>query len=234
MIRRLRPGTPSGVEGFTLVETLMALLLLGLVVSLLASVTAEWLPNWKRGLLRARLSEKVAIALDRLVTDLSAAQYVSVDRQNRVPLFYGDERSVAFVRSAVGPNGSRGLEIVRISENADDIGPALVRMRAPFKPYDLSVEQIPFVEPVVLLRAPLHVTFGFAGSDGKWQKTWHNAGRLPTAIRFVVRNDADRSALISTAARINVDMMAPSEISETPASTAAAASATSNPTGATQ
>jgi general secretion pathway protein J len=203
----------------------------------LASVTAEWLPNWKRGLARARLSEKAAIALDRLVADLSAAQYVSVSRQGRVPLFDGDERSVTFVRSAIGPNGSRGLEIVRLAEITDDIGPALVRMRAPFMPHpdgDLAIEKIRFAEPAVLLRAPLHITFGFAGYDGKWLKKWRGSSLLPTAVRFVVSNeDADRAALISTATRIHVDLMAPraEEVRETPAN---AASASLSTTGAAQ
>jgi general secretion pathway protein J len=230
MMRKLRADATKGIEGFTLLETLIALLLLGLVASMLASVTAEWLPNWKRGLVRARLSEKAAIALDRLVTDLSAAQYVSLTRQGGAPLFDGDEQSVTFLRSAIGPNGSRGLEIIRIAEITDDIGPALVRMRSPFKPYDnadFSIRQIPFAEPVVLLRAPLHITFGFANSEGKWQKTWRNAGTLPTVVRFLVRDDnADRTALISTAARINVDMMAPREVTDIPASPASATGAT--------
>lgn len=235
-MRRPRARRLRGAEGFTLIEMLVALLILGLVVGSLASISAEWLPNWKRGLVRARSSERIAIALDRLVSDLSAAQYVSLSRQKRLPLFQGDERSVTFVRSAIGPNGSRGLEIVRIAVITDSRGPALVRMRAPFTPADgdLSVERIPFVDPVVLLRSPLHVTFGFAGYDGKWLKNWRNAGILPTAVRFVVQNeDRDRTTLISTATRIHVDTMAPQaeQVNETGAATA---SASPNDAGRTQ
>lgn len=32
--------------GFTLIETIVALALMGLVLSALASITAQWLPNW--------------------------------------------------------------------------------------------------------------------------------------------------------------------------------------------
>lgn len=227
-MRRPRARLVRGDDGFTLIEMLVALLLLALVVGSLASISAEWLPNWKRGLVRARSSERIAIALDRLVSDLSAAQYVSMSRQKRLPLFQGDERSVTFVRSAIGPNDSHGLEIVRIAVITDSRGPALVRMRAPFTPRadeDLSIERIAFVDPVVLLRSPLHITFGFAGYDGKWVKNWRNSGILPTAVRFVVQNeDAGRTTLISTAARIHVDTMAPQAepVNETAATTASA------------
>jgi general secretion pathway protein J len=237
LISRSRQSALRGTEGFTLIETLVAVLLLGLVVGSIAAISAEWLPSWKRVLVRARSSERVAIALDRLVSDLSAAQPVSVSSQARMPFFQGDEHSVTFVRSAIGPNGNRGLEFVRIAEITDSRGPALVRMRAPFVPRldgDLSIERITFVDPVVLLRSPLHVMFGFARNDGKWLRTWPYAGILPNGVRFVVRNqDADSTTLISTAASIHVNMMAPrpDEVKETPATTA---STSTNGAGATQ
>src|SRR5512137_2351472 len=36
--------------GFTLIETLVALALTGLVLSALAGITSQWLPNWHRGM----------------------------------------------------------------------------------------------------------------------------------------------------------------------------------------
>lgn len=224
-----------GADGFTLIETLIALLLLALVVGSLAAISAEWLPNWKRGLVRARSSERIAIALDRVVRDLSAAEYVPMSR-NRIPLFQGDEQSVTFVRPAIGPNGSRGLEVVRIAEISDSRGPALVRMRAPFAPRtdrDLSIERIAFSDPVVLLRSPLHISFGYARNDGKWLRTWPYAAILPTAVRFIVRDDgAGRAAIISTATRIHADAMTPE--SGQASETVSTASAPSNGAGATQ
>jgi general secretion pathway protein J len=199
--------------GFTLFEAVIAIALMGLVVGTLAAVTGQWLPNWKRGLLRAQSNERVAVALDRLVADLSASQYISPNRLSRSPVFQGDEQAVTFVRSAIGPNGSRGLEIVQIAEIIDGGAPALVRMRAPFVPLsngDASSEPIPFADPVVLLRSPLRMAFAYAGPDGKWMKAWRNSGDLPTAVRFVIRDEAaDRAVLISTATRVHVDMMAP-------------------------
>lgn len=198
--------------GFTLIEALVAVTLMGLVVGALATVTAQWMPNWSRGLVGIQRNEQVAVALDRLVADLSAAEYVSANRMNKNPLFQGGELAVTFVRSAVGPNVSPGVEIVRITETADSRGPVLVRMRAPFVPLptgNLSVDPIPFGSPVVLLRPPFRVTFAYAGPDGRWMNEWRNPGSLPNAVRFLVRNTTDRALVVATGTRLHVDMMAP-------------------------
>jgi general secretion pathway protein J len=197
--------------GFTMLEALAAIALMGLIVGALASVTAQWMPNWNRSHLRTQSNERVAIALDRLVADLSAAEYVSPNRVKRVPLFLGDESSIIFVRSAVGPNSRPGLEIVQIAETVDKIGRALVRTRAPFVPLatgDPSVDPIPFADPVVLLRAPLRIAFAYAGPDGTWDNSWRRSGELPSAVRFEIR-DGEAGPVISTATRIHAEMRAP-------------------------
>ena len=44
-----KPSARESQCGFTLIETLAALALTGLVLSALAILTAQWLPNWNRG-----------------------------------------------------------------------------------------------------------------------------------------------------------------------------------------
>jgi general secretion pathway protein J len=192
---------------------------MGLILGALASVTAQWLPSWTRGLVQAQRSEQVAIALDRLAADLSAAEWVSPNRSNSIPLFQGAERSVTFVRSAVGPNSRSGLEIVQIAETTDSRGPVLVRMRAPFVMLptgDLAFDPIPFADPVVLLRAPSRVAFAYADLGGVWTSNWR-PGALPAAVRFDVR-DPERGLVISTAARVHAQIGAPrpDPVSEAP------------------
>src|ERR1700692_3805692 len=62
-----------GEGGFTLIEALVALALTGLVLSALANLTAQWLPNWNRGLDRIQRSEMVGITLQRLAIVLAHA-----------------------------------------------------------------------------------------------------------------------------------------------------------------
>ena len=194
--------------GFTLIETLVAMALMGLVLSALANITAQWLPNWNRGLDRIQRSELIGIALQRIGADLAAAEYVSVNRDARRPLFDGSELSVTFVRTALGPNAGPGLDVVRVGETTDRQGLVTVRSRAPFRPLPLASslsEQIHFGEPVVLLRAPFRLSFAYAGQDRIWKSNWHDSDQLPAAIKLTVRDAASERILsISTVALVHV------------------------------
>ena len=109
-------------SGFTMFEALVAIALMGLIMGALATVTAQWLPNWTRGLVQTQRNEQLAIALDRLAADLSAAEFVSPNRSTSTLLFGCAEMAVTFVRSALGPNSRPGLEIVQIAETTDSRG----------------------------------------------------------------------------------------------------------------
>src|ERR1700722_9076014 len=106
----------AGEAGFTLIEALVALALTGLVLSALANITSQWMPNWNRGMDRIQRSEAIGLALQRIGADLAAAEYVPANREQKTPLFEGSELSVMFVRTALGPNARVGLDVVRIGE----------------------------------------------------------------------------------------------------------------------
>jgi general secretion pathway protein J len=55
-------------------------------------------------------------------------------------MFDGSERSITLVRTALGPNAPRGLEIVKLGEVGDAGGPVVVRTTTPYLP--LSAEEI--------------------------------------------------------------------------------------------
>ncbi len=198
----------AGEAGFTLIETLVAMALMGLVLSALANITAQWLPNWNRGLERVQRSELIDVALQRIGADLAAAEYVPANRGERHPLFDGSELSVTFVRTAIGPNAGLGLDVVRVGETADRRGLVTVRSSAPFRPLPLASslsEQIHFGEPVLLLRAPFRLSFAYAGQDRIWKSSWRDADRLPAAIKLTVRDAASERILsISTVAPVHV------------------------------
>jgi general secretion pathway protein J len=209
----LEPGCALGGKspeaGFTLIETLIAIALFLLVIASLATVTAQWLPNWDRGFARAQRAEQLAFGIERVIADVSAAEFISPNAKVKNPIFDGTELSVTFVRSAVGPNSRPGLEFVRLAEIASPQGPVLARATAPFVPLEPDASAIiglTFTEPVVLVRSPLRIAFSYAGPDRVWQPTWRGADQLPGAVRVSVRDAASGQILaVSSAATLHVN-----------------------------
>jgi general secretion pathway protein J len=198
-----------GERGFTLIEALAALALTGLVLSALATITAQWLPNWNRGFDRIQQSEMVGISMRRIAADLAAAEYVPPNRDQEKPLFDGSALSVTFVRTALGPNVGVGLDVVRIGETTDQGRLVTVRSRAAFGPLSPGLspsEQTNFSDPVVLLRPPFRLSFAYAGPDRVFRDTWHDADKLPAAIMLTVRGGASGRILsVSTVTPVHVD-----------------------------
>ena len=202
---RTLPDPRSGEAGFTLLEMMIAVMLMVFILIALATVTAQWLPNWNHGMARMERDERFAFTLDRMVGDLAVAEFVPANTAVKTPYFEGSELSVSFVRTAVGPSSRPGLEIVRYQEVADAGGPALVRSCAAFLPMDATA-QVRFADPVVLIRSPYRVMFAYSGADDTWQPTWRNATELPKRVRITVRDGVTQQRLaVSTAALVHID-----------------------------
>jgi general secretion pathway protein J len=209
MKRTTAPFSPRirATLGFTLIEALAAITLMGIVLGTIATITGQWLPKWDRGFARAQRAETIGMALERLVADISAAQFIPPNRDSKQPLFDGTETAVTFVRTAVGPNTRPGLDVIRISETADDRGRVLVRWRTPFAPG--PGVRSDFADPVALIRVPYRVSFEYGDPDGVFRGVWQNADTLPAAVRLIVRDTATGRALsASTATLIHAQLPA--------------------------
>jgi general secretion pathway protein J len=199
----MRPGAIfDGEAGFTLVEALVAVLLMSVIMAALAAVTAQWMPGWERGIGRLQRIDTLAAGLDRLTGDIAAAEIVSAQADKAPPLFDGRELSLVFVRPTLNPNSTGGLEIVRLAQTSDDRGPVLVRSTAPFTPdaaYVGASDAIAFANPVAMLRGPYSISFSYAGADRIWHDTWRQQPILPRTVRVRLRDLATLTTLaIST------------------------------------
>jgi general secretion pathway protein J len=198
-----RANSGSSVAGFSLIEAMAAMALTAIIIVALSTVVGQWLPNWRRGFVDLQRADLLGIGLERLVEDLSAAEYVTPSAGGKTTLFQGDASSVMLVRSAIGPDAHPHLEIVRLAEINEDRGLALVRTRARFAP--TTPKAIAFADPVTLIRAPLRITFSYAGPDRVWLPSWTGRQQLPEAVRISVRDTvANRVLAASTVAHIRV------------------------------
>jgi len=197
----------SRSAGFTLLEAMLATLLMMTVLGALGTMTTQWLRNWNRGFARIQRVDLWATGLDSLIADLAAAEVVSTGGEKDMPVFDGAEQAVTFIRTSLGPNASTGLEVVRIADASDDRGPALVRWTAAFVPNTAIPTQSDFANPIVMIRAPYPISFSYAGSDHVWRETWRGKAQLPRTIRVEVRDGAGTLA-VSTSTFIRAELPA--------------------------
>lgn len=200
------------IAGFTLLEALIATALMGMSLAALATITAQWLPNWNHGMVRLQRNENIALGLERIAADLAAAAFISTDRDSKEPYFEGSNRSATFVRIAVGPNTRPGLEIVRLAEVSSKEGPLLVRTRAPFTlAASINKDSISpqFGDPVILMRPPYRISFSYAGADRIWREAWQHQAELPKAFKLTILDATKRQTLpVSTAALLHAGVPA--------------------------
>ncbi|MBV8917255.1 MAG: type II secretion system protein [Bradyrhizobium sp.] len=214
--------TNNSQSGFTLIETLAAMALMGLIISVLVAITSQWLPNWNRGLDRIQRSELVSVALDRISADIAASEFIRPNGQTKTVLFDGSERSITLTRAALGPNAGGGLDLIRVAESGDRGGVTLTRTRAAFAPEAAAPN---FVDPVVLLRTPYRVSFSYAGADRMWKPSWRDAETLPSAVLLTLQDSVTgRTLPISRIAVIHVSAPADSVCSPADNNCAAAPS----------
>jgi general secretion pathway protein J len=204
-------ATISRNAGFTLLEALVATMLMGLILAALATVTAQWFPSWDRGLAVLQRTELAAEGLDRVTDDLAEAEFITTGHGKGPPFFDGSALSVVFIRSKLAPNGGPGIEVVRLAEASSTDGLALVRSTAtlPIGSEQFAEGNLVFADPVPVIHAPYRVSFSYGGKDRLWRDSWHAQPELPRAIRIQVRDNATSELLsVTTSTLIHADLAA--------------------------
>ncbi len=173
-------------SGFTLLELIVAITLMGLVLVVLYSGLRLGLNSWDGGEQRAEATNRLRLTQEFLRRQLtqSLAAYHTNDQQQRVVTFTGQADQIEFIAPMLAQLGQGGLYRVRI-EAAD--GRLWIRWR-PYLPTDPEAGE---QRETVLLEGVSQVEWAYFGvepdqpeSSAQWRTDWSNAEQRPRLVRL--------------------------------------------------
>lgn len=179
-----RHGYSVSARGFTLLELLVALALLGLVSMLLHSAFSAALAHWAKADARYRQMESLLVGRQRLQQLLSVAyprplQELELGSGQALD---GQPDQLSFVTLAPAALGGQGMVAMTLSVVGKHLELAWRRPGAQLQP------AAPLLEASV-------IEFEYFGQQGKalapaWSRTWQQSTRLPQLIRIRMRQDS--------------------------------------------
>lgn len=175
--------------GFTLLELLVAIALLGLIAALLGSGLQLGAASRDRVVQTAGELEDLRVIDTFLRQRLTAVlPYVSGRRGDLATVrFEGDEETVRFLVASVFRDETRGIRELRIALDKAPRGNSLVADDAPWG-VDVAAAAAPAAR-YVLLDTIARATFSYYGANPAhsapgWHRQWRNATALPDLIRI--------------------------------------------------
>lgn len=173
--------------GFTLLELIVAITLMGLVLVVLYSGLRMGLTSWDGGEQRAEATNRLRLAQEFLRRQLaqSITVYQINDRQEQTVVFAGRTDEIEFVAPMLAQLGQGGLYRVRIG-GAD--GRLWIRWR-PYLPTDPDAGE---QRETVLLEGVSDVEWAYFGpeqdqdleSPPRWRSDWASTQRRPQLVRL--------------------------------------------------
>lgn len=184
-------------RGFTLLELLVALALLGLIAIFSTGGIRLGARTWETVGGRAETAgrtQTVRAFLYRELAQIAPVAIVNEDGVNR-PAFEGASDFLTFVAPLPSHYGLGGLQRMHIElaeKQEISVGKALIMRRQAFDPNGGRGTEAEGGEVHVLLEDIESITFAYFGSPGgeppQWHDRWEPAGLLPELIRIRIRN----------------------------------------------
>ncbi|HXS53994.1 MAG TPA: prepilin-type N-terminal cleavage/methylation domain-containing protein [Usitatibacter sp.] len=178
--------------GFTLIELVVALVLLGAMMTLLYSGITFGLRSWDAGDVNGRRMADRRIGENFLRREL--AETFPMRWKDPMELrfaFEGEAHALRFVSSRPAGIAQGGLALVSIDVEDDPKHPGttnLVMRRALADPDAADFTPLAQAEPSILVEEVQEVEFSYFGSendfaDPRWLPSWPYKSRMPEAVR---------------------------------------------------
>ncbi len=193
--------------GFTLLELLIALTLLGFILALLFGGLRLGSRSWDAGELRSEQSTHLALVQGFLRRELSQVYPFRWKKKvNSELAFAGESNRLRFVAPIAARLGPGGLYLVSLEQVRDKDGSQLVLKRSIPEPDSGDFNELDNAEKVVLAEQVESVSFAYYGAETKdaeplWSDKWDNPKLLPYLIRIRVKfsNGRDWPDLVAPA-----------------------------------
>ena len=179
-------GSRAGQAGFTLLELVIAITLMGLILVVLYSGLRLGLNGSESGEQRAESTDRLRLVQEFLRRQLAQSMtvYQANDQKEQVVVFAGQPNSIDFVAPLLTHLGQGGLYRVRV-------GLADGRLQVRWRPYQPDDPNAGAEQQKVLLEGVSKIEWAYFGSERdddpeppRWHTEWSSPQRRPSLVRL--------------------------------------------------
>lgn len=200
---------PPSCQGFTLVELLIAMTLVGMMLVILFSGLRLSTRSWEAAEQKLEVVEKQRVieGLFRRQIREQKLLFFNAPEQGRVMTFAGTPETMQFVAPLLTRLGLGGLYWITFEVVREGGKPHLIMSWRPYRPEGQEVEGR---ERELLLEAVEEIAFSYFGKEAvgeapEWHDRWEDTQRPPQLVRLQVRTqEAEWPELV---AAIRVDSL---------------------------
>lgn len=179
------------IQGFTLIEVLIAMTLLSIMVVLLFASLKICAGSWEQGEKKITEVNDVAAVINFFQRHLTVAKPLWNDftKEEKVFSFQGEKQAMQFVSAFPASAGRAGLQLISVELHRENREQVIKVALAPF--YPVAEGQEWSKEEEVLIRHVRDFSLAYFGSEdgqaeGRWQDEWVQKDRQPKLVKIKI------------------------------------------------